>query len=495
MLSQIERTGASMTRPLPRWSSRPANRSGKSHAELDGPVSHSRLERRALLLMTATGANAILGIVFWMVAARVYSPTDVGRGSAILSAATILATLSRLNLDNVYARFLAFAGHRQRSLVFIGYGAIGGLSLLLGAAYSWLGPGTVLFGSALEAWLFPLGVALLAVFALQDMILVCVQRAGWVPIENIAWGLAKLVALILIASSLPTNGIELAWVLPTVAAVTAVSTYLGFRPWPWGSADAAALPGRSDLAKAVSSEYLNGLDSAVAPLVLPLLVVQRLGLDANAYFAMPWLLATALNLLMWNIASIFLVDASREPNSLPNLLGRALRLSLIVAVASGAFVILAGPWLLSILGPAYAANGVWLLRVAALASPAVAVIIVWCAASRSLGKLRRVVVMQAAIGVSVVGLAFLLIGSIGVVGIGIAYLLANTTAALIVLRPLLGTIRSGSVDGSIGRHRSDVGTPGSSNSRRPSRRYGNQAPALEDPLPGSVRPSSRSRSP
>ena len=495
MLSQIERTGASMTRPLPRWSSRPANRSGKSHAELDGPVSHSRLERRALLLMTATGANAILGIVFWMVAARVYSPTDVGRGSAILSAATILATLSRLNLDNVYARFLAFAGHRQRSLVFIGYGAIGGLSLLLGAAYSWLGPGTVLFGSALEAWLFPLGVALLAVFALQDMILVCVQRAGWVPIENIAWGLAKLVALILIASSLPTNGIELAWVLPTVAAVTAVSTYLGFRPWPLGSADAAALPGRSDLAKAVSSEYLIGLVSAVAPLVLPLLVVQRLGLDANAYFAMPWLLATALNLLMWNIASIFLVDASREPNSLPNLLGRALRLSLIVAVASGAFVIRAGPWLLSILGPAYAANGVWLLRVAALASPAVAVIIVWCAASRSLGKLRRVVVMQAAIGVSVVGLAFLLIGSIGVVGIGIAYLLANTTAALIVLRPLLGTIRSGSVDGSIGRHRSDVGTPGSSNSRRPSRRYGNQAPALEDPLPGSVRPSSRSRSP
>jgi len=495
MLSQIGRTGASMTRPLPWWSSRLATRSGKSHAELDGPVSHSRLERRALLLMTATGANAVLGIVFWIVAARVYSPSDVGRGSAILSAATILATLSRLNVENVYARFLASAGHRQRSLVFIGYGAIGGLSLLLGATYSWLGPGSLLFGSGLEAWLFPLGVAFVAVFTLQDMILVCVQRAGWVPIENIAWGVAKLLALILVASSLPTGGIELAWVLPTVAAVTAVSTYLGIRRWTLGSADVAALPGRSDLARAVSAEYLIGLVSTVAPLVLPLLVVQRLGLDANAYFAMPWLLATALNLLMWNIAWIFLVEASQDPNCLPNLLGRALRLSLIVAAAGGAFVILAGPWLLSILGPAYAANGIWLLRVVALASPAVAVIIVWSTASRSLGKLRRVVVMQAAIGVSVVGLAFLLIGSIGVIGIGIAYLLANTTAALIVLRPLLGAIRSGTVERSIGRHRIDVATAASSKSRCPSRRNGNQAPALEDPLRGTVRPSSRSRSP
>lgn len=401
-----------------------------------------RLERRALALMTDTASNALLGIVFWAAAARLYTTTDVGRAAAVISAATLLATLSQLNLGNVYARFLNSAGSRQRGLVFAGYGVVATVAVLIGAGYALFGPGKVLFTSDLEAWLFPVCVAVLATFALQDLILVSMQRALWVPIENIAWGITKLALLVALASMLPQTGMQIAWVLPAAVAVLAVTSFLLRRRWTADDAPAEPFPGRRALAATVAGEYVTGLVSTAVPLVLPLLVVHRLGLTANAYFAVPWLFATSLSLLMWNVASILLVEAATSPSRLPHLLGRALRLSLAVALAGGTFIWFLGPTILSLLGSGYAEHSVWLLRFTALSAPAVAVVVVWTTASRSRGRLRRVIVAQACIGVSILVLANFLLAPVGVTGIGIAYLTVQWAAALMLLGPLVKLIRS-----------------------------------------------------
>ena len=412
----------------------------------------TRLERRAFALMTDTAANALLGIVFWAAAARLYSPTEVGRGSAIISAATLLATLSQLNLGNVYARFLGSAGSRQRRLVFQGYGVIGGLALLLGSAYALLGPGELLFTSSIEAIVFPLCVAVLGVFVLQDMILISLHRAAWVPVENIAWGLAKLGLLVLVAGSLPTDGIVFSWVIPAIAAVVVITGYLLMRRWKHGT-DTQPFPGGKELSKAIGGEYATGLISTAVPLLLPLIVVHRMGLEANAYFAVPWLFATSLSLLMWNIASILLVEASVAPDRLPRLLGRALRLSLAVAFVGGIGIWFIGPPILGLLGPGYEASSTWLLRITALASPAIAVVVVWTTAARARGQLRRVMLLQAAVGVGTLGLTSLLIGPLGVTGVGVAYFLSQTVAALVLLRPLIAIVSDGRPKKQVGKHR------------------------------------------
>ena len=400
----------------------------------------SRLERRALALMTDTAANALLGIVFWAAAARLYSPAEVGRGSALISAATLLATLSQLNLGNVYARFLGSAGHRQRRLVFAGFGVVAGLAILLGTVYATLGPSSVLFASSGQAWAFPFCVAVLAVFVLQDMILVSLGKASWVPVENISWGIVKLVVLVALATSLPELGIGLAWILPAVVAAVAVTGYLALRRWR-AEPGKVAFPTRRDLGKEIAGEYVTGLISTAVPLALPLLVVHILGLEANAYFAVPWLFATSLSLLMWNVAAVLLVEASAAPERRPVLLKKALRLALAVAVAGGVAIWFLGPLILSILGSGYAEHSTWLLRCTAVSAPAVAVVVVWTTAARSAGRIRRVMVLQLAIGAVLIGLAAALIGRVGVVGVGIAYLTAQVGAAVVLIRPLATMIR------------------------------------------------------
>ena len=70
---------------------------------------HKSVTFNALSLMTATVATNALGLVFWTFAARLDAPRIVGRAAAAVAALTLLATISQLNLTNVFIRLLPSA--------------------------------------------------------------------------------------------------------------------------------------------------------------------------------------------------------------------------------------------------------------------------------------------------------------------------------------------------------------------------------------------------
>lgn len=416
-----------------------ADRNGES--AVDGRRPGLRLERRAAALMTGFASSSLIGIVFWAVAARLYAPAEVGRASALISTAVLLATLSQLNLGNVYARFLGSAGDRQRHFIFVGYAAVAGVAVLLGTGYELIGASSVLFDGVVERLLFPLGVAVLAVFAVQDLVLVSIHRASWVPVENVAFGLAKLGLLAIFATALPTGGIELSWVLCTAVAVAVVSAYLALRRNTPAPSTAVRFPAPRELAGAVGAEYVVGMASTAVPLVLPLLVVYRLGVDANAYFSVAWLFGTAMNLLLWSIAAVALVELSGDPAGARPLLVRSLRLALGVAALGGVAMWFLGPILLGFFGPEYQSQGTPVLRTLALAAPSTAIVVVWTTAARARGRMRVVIPVQIGISIAMVSLSAVLLGSYGTTGIGIAYLTVQTVVAAFLVRPLYDLTR------------------------------------------------------
>ncbi|MBV9005008.1 MAG: hypothetical protein JO181_10150, partial [Solirubrobacterales bacterium] len=78
----------------------------------------------AAALMTGTIATNALGVVFWTAAAHLRAPAIVGRAAAGVAALTLLATVSQLNLTNVFVRLLPAAGRFSRQLVARGYLAV-----------------------------------------------------------------------------------------------------------------------------------------------------------------------------------------------------------------------------------------------------------------------------------------------------------------------------------------------------------------------------------
>jgi O-antigen/teichoic acid export membrane protein len=356
-----------------------------------------------------------------------------------------LATLAQFNLGNVYARILPTAGHTSRRLVFAGYAAVGIFSVALGIVFLALGLGDGILSTPADRWWFPAFVCVLAIFALQDYVLIAVHAAKFVPLKNALFSIVKIVLLVALASRLPDQGISVAWIVPAAVGVVMVTALLPPRAQPdlhSGRTPPAPLPTRRVLGGMVVGEYLSNIVGMVIPTMLPLLVVWRLGAEANAYFSMPWLIYSALIFLIWNIASSLLVEASSEPSKAAALVRRALRLALLVGGAGAVFLLAAAPQILSILGPGYAAEGTAVLRVFALAVPFNVIVITWNTLMRIDGRMVLLVgqqVLCCAVGFT---LSVLLLPVLGITGAGVGYLIAYAGSGIAVAWSLLRRIKT-----------------------------------------------------
>ena len=151
-------------------------------------VEHLRspLYRNGYALVVATGATSLLGFLYWLLAARRYSPADVGRNSALLASMTFLANLAHLNLTNGLNRFVPTSGPRTPRLVGWSYAVAGGLAVVAALIYvggieTWSPELTNLVrDNPLAVLAFVAATALWVVFQLEDSVLTGLGRADWV---------------------------------------------------------------------------------------------------------------------------------------------------------------------------------------------------------------------------------------------------------------------------------------------------------------------------
>ncbi|MDN5933884.1 MAG: hypothetical protein L0I24_22900, partial [Pseudonocardia sp.] len=331
----------------------------------------------------------------------------------------------------------------SRAMVLYGYGAAAAGAGVLGTGFVVLFPSDELFTGPLERAMFPLLAVVLTLFVLQDWVIIALRAARWVPVEQFVFASSKLGLLALFAVAAFHGGIVLAWAIPATIAVAVVSPYLLVRvlpgrPEPDGG---GVRPTRRDLRTIFIGEYATGATTVIVPLLIPLIIVAHLGTQANAYYALPWMISEALNLLLWNVYSSYMAEAS---NDLPNasaLMRRTFTMAGLIGGLGTPFLLLGAPLLLSLLGGAYAAEGAGLLRLLAITLPFTIVYSMYISVCRVRGKVSHVVALQVISGVTIIGGTLLLVEPFGIEGVGLANLAARVVTTLIVAVPLLRIIR------------------------------------------------------
>ncbi|WP_181780757.1 lipopolysaccharide biosynthesis protein [Pseudonocardia pini] len=396
-------------------------------------------ELNAFALMAATGITALVGLGFWAIAARLPA-SEVGRSSAILSTATMLSQIAASNVGLLFGRVLASAHGKGRRLVLAGYGIATAIALVLGFGFLLFFPHDELFPTTWDRLGFPLLVVLLALSTLQDWVLTGLRRSTWIPLEQLLFALGKMGLLILFANLAFEKGILVAWAIPIILLQLVVAPILFLRLLPRippPGPGTPPMPNRRGLRTIFLAEYATGAVTVIIPLVLPLLVVARLGTEANAYYAVPWLIAESFSVLIWNISSSYVVEASHDRRQQWKLMQRTFRLSYLIGGIGVPVLFFLGPWLLSILGDTYSDEGGWVLRYAVLAIPFTIVNMNFINTSRLRNQMGRVVVMEVCTAALVIGLAVVLMDRMGVGGAGLAFLLAQAVTAVVVAVPLL----------------------------------------------------------
>jgi O-antigen/teichoic acid export membrane protein len=392
--------------------------------------------------------STMLGSAYWVLAARLYSPAELGVGAAAISTMTFLSNLSQLNLNAALGRFLPRAGAPGGRLIAYAYGASSLVALAVSATFVVVAPAisehlAFLAASPLVALLFCVSVVAWGIFTLQDSVLTALRKAVWVPVENASFGLAKILLVIGLAGSLPGLGVFLSWNLPVVIALIPVNLLIVRLLLPrLRSTRDSTLPDWRVLRRFIALDYLGYLFMQAGTNALPLLVTAVLGATANGLFYVAYSIASSLDLVAYNFGMSLTVEGSRNESHLALYASQILRRALLLFIPGITLLCLAAPLVLAVFGPQYAQSSVSLLRLLLLAVLPRLVSTIFIAVSRVQRRVGRIVAVQAATSILVLSLSLLAMGHLGIVGVGVAYLISQTVVASAVLPSLLQLLQT-----------------------------------------------------
>jgi O-antigen/teichoic acid export membrane protein len=418
-------------------------------------VPQDPMQRSAVALAVNTGVTSVLGFLYWIVAARFYSPAVVGASAALISAMVLMANLAELNLYNTLIRFLPTAGARSRLYALRAYLAVAGASVVVALI-------SLPFLSNIELvrevlGYGPAGVALMVgallvwtVFALQDSVAIGARASAWVPVENGVFGVAKLALLVVFAVALPGSGVFWSWLLAMVPVLVLMNLLLFGRLLPRHareSAGASEPVSRSDVAGFMTLDNVALIGATAANYLLPIMVVVLVGNEANGYFFVAWGVAAVLDVALVNVASSLTVEGARQKDRLAELAVSLVRRISLIAVPLVLLVCAAAPLILSLYGEAYVVHSTTMLRVVVLAVLPRIVIVVWMSLNRVRQRLGRILAVQSVLTCAVLGLSWVFLPTYGIVAIGVIHLGVQAVVAIV----LVPTFRSRSSAGEAAR--------------------------------------------
>ncbi len=416
------------------------------------PAQSSRhLLRSAYSLLANTAVTSALGMVFWVAAARLYPTAEVGRDTVLISVMIELSTVCQLNMGNGIVRFMpGFGRHSAQALAAV-YVLTATIALIVGAVFVLTAPDVSRQLSYIKdettlALGFVAALVLWGLFALQDATLTATRQAPSIPVKNGVFGVLKLAALPLLLAAGAVHGVFLAWALPMALLLVPVNLLVFRRAIPGHLANgiresSIARLGQRRIVRFLAQDYLASIFTQATLTVLPLLVIAILGARQSAYFAMPFTIVLAFDTFAYGACSSLVVEATLEYESLRTLTVVFARRVLALLMPAAVLLALAAPLVMLPFGRAYAEHGATALRLLLCGSVFRTVIALFSAVSRAQGRGARLVAMELALLVLVLGAAVPLAHSHGIEGVAAAWLGANTIICFAVVPLLIRFLR------------------------------------------------------
>jgi len=272
------------------------------------------------------------------------------------------------------------------------------------------------------------------VSGLLDRVFIASRRAEFSLIKNTIFSLLKIPLPIFLGLFFHAFGIVSSWGLAiAIAFGIAVLVFLprvqrGYRP---------ALTIDLGIIRRIrgyaAGNYAVAIFGAAPALLLPIIVVNLVSAEANAYFYISWTMAGLLHAIPIAVSFSLFAEASHFEDQLASQARRAFRFSVLLLVPAVVLMALLGKWLLLAFGQAYSSNALTLLWLFAASSLPAAINDIYVSVLRVRGRIKELVAFRAAIAFSVLVASAvageLATGRTAMLTIGWAWLGANALAA------------------------------------------------------------------
>ena len=409
--------------------------------ELIKRLTRSPLTRNGYALIASAVSTSGLGVVFWVIAAHVITPTELGIGSVMISSLLTIGYVSQLNLGNLLNRFLPTAGRGQLRLIASTYAAAGTTAVILSTVFVLVADRALpeLSGVTSNVWtglLFVFGTLVWTIFALQDSVLAGLRRAVWVPIENTIYSTVKIIVLLMLAGAgIMSAGLFAAWTVPLLPIDIVINILIlrSLATAHQSSAPAAENPlAWGTVFRFFRWDYVGSLMMIAAMGTAPIMVLTICGLEASASYHLCWTITYSLYLVSRSMGIALLTESVASKEKLGALAAAAIVQTLVPLSCAAGAIALGAPIVMSLFGSQYAAEASTLLSVLAISSIPWGLVTIFVAVARAQGWMAAIVASQAATLVITLGTAALLMPRMGVTGIGVGWLCAHLFVAVAI---------------------------------------------------------------
>lgn len=399
------------------------------------------LYANALYLMVSTITTALFGFVFWVVVARFYTEGEVGFGSAIISMISLLAVLSFVGLDASLVRFLPQA-ENPRQLINASFTLSTVISLIMAGIFVagvdfWAPALSFIKGNVVFAVVFVLTAPLFTLLVFTNATYLANRRTGFVVLTHTISNVLKIPFAILLVLFFHSFGIVASWGMAMgIAVAVSLFRFLPRVQPNYQLAPTLNLDQIRSMWSYSASNYLFSIIASSIPMALPIIVVNLLGPEQNAYFYVVWMMAGLLSSIPVSMSQSLFAEGSHFEDKLTENTLKSIKFTFMLLVPAVVLLWLAGKWLLLAFGPSYLENGLPLLRILSIASLPLAIVHIYTSTLRVTKRSGELMAIWGFIALAVFLVNYLVMPSWGIIGIGYVWLATQTAVAVYAILAL-----------------------------------------------------------
>lgn len=385
------------------------------------------LFKNAYFLMLSSEMSAGSGFFFWLIAARFYSAGDLGLASAIIAAMGLLGMLSMLGFDISLIRFLPEREDKNElinsclTLSFISSLAL--IAIFIAGIEVWSPSLSIIKANKLLYLLFIVFTAVAPLRGLQSQgVFVGFRKTEYSFVQTIVT-LARI-GIVPFLVAFGALGIYASYGLTSILAF-GVGTFLTSKIFPYKLVPTVKGYIINDIIHFSFGNYIARIFEMIPTFVLPIMVINLLGAEMNAYFYIAWQFSfLLLSVPRWTSMSL-LAEGSYNREALRRNTKRAAKFISLILGAAIIAILLFGKYLLGIFGVEYARNSFEVLSILMLGSIPFAFNALYATIKRIQKEIKPVIWVYGGIAIITLVVSYILMQSIGIIGAGIAWILGN----------------------------------------------------------------------
>ncbi|WP_128739126.1 lipopolysaccharide biosynthesis protein [Desulfocucumis palustris] len=392
--------------------------------------------------MLSNVSTSFFGFVYWNIMARFFEPAQVGIGSALVSASSLVAILAGLGLRIGLIRFVSESRERAVLLINAAFTLVGVVSL----------SGAIIYLSGIKYWspalgfvrenivfllLFMFFTATTALSGLTDGSLIAGRMSKYVFWKNTIISVFKIPLPILIFAHWGSFGIFAG--MGTGFAVGVLITWLFFLPKVYEGYFPRPAIAKDIMQKVLPYSFANyaaNLLNMAPQYIYPLMVLNIVGPENSAYFYVSWMMTMVLSVIPNGISQSLLAEGSHDPKKLGRDGRKVLLLSLGISIPAVGAMVLLGGWLLHFFGPGYSEKGTTVLIYLAIAVIPQCINTLYITVNQVKKQIYLIIAQTSFLSIVALGVGYFWLGRVGLPGIGMAYLTAHLVLSILVFRPL-----------------------------------------------------------